>query len=303
MPRSLWSGSIVFGLVNAPVRIYSAIEEHKLHFNLLHRKDDSPIGYQKVCKKEDKPVPDKEIVKAYEVSKGKFVHLTDEDFEAARADGYRTIDIERFVPYEEIDPILFRHTYYLGPQEGSERVYALLRRALEHARLVAVATFVMRDREHLGCLRVREGLLTLEQMYFADEVRPVEEIGVPDAKVDKRELEMAERLIESFAGTFEPEEYRDRYRDALAKVIEAKRKGEEVHVAPAEEPEEPIDLMAALRASIEARKGGARRHEDSDGGLDGLSREELYERAKDADIPGRSQMSKEELVQALRQAA
>jgi len=302
MPRAIWSGTISFGLVSVPVRMYSAITEHTLHFHLVHVKDDGPIGYQKVCKREDKPVPDKEIVKAYEVSKGKFVHLADEDFEAARADGFRTIEIEEFVPYEEIDPILFRHSYYLGPQEGSERVYALLRRALEDAGLVAIATFVMRDREHLGCVRVREGLLTLEQMYFADEVRPVDEIGAPDVKVDKRELEMAARLIESFSGKFEPERYRDRYRDALAEVIDAKRKGKEVHVAPAEEREEPTDLMAALRASIDARKRG-RNGRRSDGRLDDLSREELYERAKDADIRGRSQMSKEELVEALRHAA
>src|SRR5919201_2695521 len=228
MLRAIWSGTISFGLVNVPVRMYSAITEHTLHFHLLHAKDDAPIGYRKVCKQEDKPVPDKEIVKAYEVSKGKLVHLTDEDFEAARADGFRTIEIQEFVRYDEIDPILFRHSYYLGPQEGSERVYALLRQAMEDARLVAVATFVMRERENLGCLRVREGLLTLEQMYFADEVRPVDEVGSPKVKVDKRELDMAARLIESFSGRFEPERYRDRYRDALARVIEAKQKGEEV---------------------------------------------------------------------------
>jgi DNA end-binding protein Ku len=299
VPRAIWSGTISFGLVNAPVRMFSAITEHTLHFHLLHAKDDGAIGYQKVCKLEDKPVPDDEIVKAFEVAKGEYVHVADEDFEAARADGYRTIEIQEFVPYDEIDPILFRHSYYLGPQEGSERVYALLRRAMEDAGLVAIATFVMRERENLGCLRVREGALTLEQMYFADEVRPAKEVGAPDVKVDRRELEMAARLIESFSGHFEPERYRDRYRDALAQIIEAKRKGEEVHVAPSEEPEEPVDLMEALRASIEARKG-SRRDGDS---LAALSREELYERAKEADIPGRSQMSKEELVDALRHAA
>jgi DNA end-binding protein Ku len=301
MPRAIWSGTISFGLVNVPVRMFSAIAEHTLHFHLLHVKDDGPIGYRKVCKLEDKPVPDKEIVKAFEVAKGEYVHVSDEDFEAARADGYRTIEIQEFVPYEEIDPILFRHTYYLGPQDGSEKVYALLRRAMEDAGLVAIATFVMRERENLGCLRVRDGVLTLEQMYFADEVRSVEDVGAPDAKVERRELEMAARLIESFTGRFEPDRYRDRYRDELAKIIEAKRKGEEVHVAPAAEPEEPVDLLEALRASIAARKGS--RDGASRDGLAGLSREELYERAKEADIPGRSQMSKEELVAALRHAA
>src|SRR6476620_4615440 len=176
MPRSLWSGSIVFGLVNAPVRIYSAIEEHKLHFNLLHTKDDSPIGYQKVCKKEDKPVPDDEIVKAFEYAKGKYVYMEDEDFEASRVEGYKTIEITDFVPYEDIDPIVFAKTYYVGPAEGAERVYVLLARAMEESALAGVAKFVMRDRQHLGALRVREGVITLEQLYFADEIRPVKKI-------------------------------------------------------------------------------------------------------------------------------
>jgi DNA end-binding protein Ku len=284
--------------------MFSAISEQTLHFHLLHVRDDGQIGYRKVCKLEDEPVPDDEIVKAYEVSKGRYVQLTDEDFEAARADGYRTIDIQEFVPYDEIDPILFRHSYYLGPQEGSERVYALLRRAMEDTALVAIATFVMREREHLGCVRVREGILTLEQMYFADEVRAVEEVGAPDVEVDRKELEMASRLIESFTGKFDPGRYHDRYREALLKVIDAKRNGKEVHVARAEEPEEPVDLLEALRASIEARKGGRGRRDGRDGGgLAELSREELYERAKQADIPGRSQMSKEELLDALQNAA
>src|SRR5207248_3446829 len=157
MPRSLWSGSITFGLVNAPVRIYSAIEEHKLHFRLLHTKDDSPIGYEKICKKEGKPVADDEIVKAFEYAKGKYVYMEDEDFEAARVEGARTIDIADFVPYEDIDPIFFAKTYYVGPEEGAERVYSLLAQAMEESGLAAVAKFVMRDRQHLGVLRVREG--------------------------------------------------------------------------------------------------------------------------------------------------
>jgi DNA end-binding protein Ku len=303
MPRAIWSGTISFGLVAVPVRMYSAVSEHTLHFHLLHVKDDGPIGYRKVCKVEDRPVPDDEIVKAYEVAKGEYVHVSDEDFEAARADGYRAIDIHDFVPYEEIDPIFFRHTYYLGPQDGAEKVYALLRQAMEDAGLAAITTFVMRDREHLGCLRVREHVLTLEQMYFADEIRPADEVGAPRAKVDKRELEMAARLIESFSGRFEPERYGDRYRDALMAVIDAKRKGKEIHVAAAEEPEEPVDLLEALRASIEARKGPRLSRDGEGEPLSGLSREELYERAKAAEIPGRSQMSKEELADALRNAA
>jgi DNA end-binding protein Ku len=268
MTRSLWSGSITFGLVNAPVRIYSAIAEHKLHFNLLHVKDDSPIGYEKVCKKEGKPVPDDEIVKAFEYAKGKYVYVEDEDFEAARVHGYKTIDITAFVPYEEIDPIFFAKTYYVGPEKGAERVYALLARAMDESGLAAVAKFVMRDQQHLGVLRVREGVITLEQLYFADEIRPVDELKPSKARVGKEELEMASRLIESFTAHWKPELYEDTYRDELMAVIEAKRKGKQVHAAAeVEEGEEPPDLMTALRESIErstkrrstAKRGRARR--------------------------------------------
>jgi DNA end-binding protein Ku len=301
-PRALWSGSISFGLVNVPVRLYSAIQDHTLHFHFVHEKDNSRIGYEKICKEEGKPVPDSEIVRAFEYEKGEYVYLTDEDFEAAKADGVHTIDIRDFVPYEQVDPILFRHSYYVGAQEGSERIYGLLRRAMEESGLAGIAKFVMRDRQYLGCLRVRDDMIQLEQMYFADEVRTVGEIRPDEVDVDKRELEMAKQLVDSFAGDFEPDRYRDTYRDTLCEIIEAKRKGEEVHVAAAEEPEPPTDLMAALRASIAAaqdRRSGSRA---GDGDLDDLSKNELYERAKDADIPGRSQMSREELLEALRAA-
>src|SRR5690349_10493242 len=156
-PRALWTGSITFGLVNVPVRLFSAVSEHKLHFRLVHEPDESPIGYQKICKLEGKPVPDKEIVKAFEYRKGELVHMDDEDFEAARVEGYRTIDITDFVPYEQIDPIFFAHTYFVGPQEGAEKVYSLLVRAMEDSELAAIAKFVMRDRQDLGAVRLREG--------------------------------------------------------------------------------------------------------------------------------------------------
>jgi DNA end-binding protein Ku len=260
-PRSLWSGSISFGLVNAPVRLYSAVAKHKLHFHFVHVKDDSPIGYEKVCKKEDKPVPDEEIVKAFEYRKGKYVYMEEEDFEAARVRGYKSIDIEAFVPYEEIDPIYFAKTYYVGPQEGGERVYALLARAMDESGLAAVARFVMRDQQHIGVLRIREGVITLEQLYFEDEIRPIGEIK-PDSsgRVKKEELELASRLIQSFTGQWQPGKYKDTYRDELMKVIEAKRKGKDVHTgAEVEEGEELPDLMTALRESIERSKGTSRR--------------------------------------------
>jgi DNA end-binding protein Ku len=272
MPRAIWSGTISFGLVSVPVRMFAAVSEHKLHFNLLHRKDESPIGYEKVCKLEEKAVPDSEIVKAYEIAKGEFVYVEDEDFEAARAEGGHAFDIEQFVPIEQIDPIYFEHSYYLAPQDGGEKVYALLVKAMDEAGLAAVGTFVMRDREYLGCLRIRDRVIALERMYFADEIRPPDDLRPSGARVNKQELEMAASLIDRFRGEFDPSHYKDTYTDRLLDVIRRKRKGEEVHAAPEVEPDEAPDLMEALRASLEAhaktapkRKAPARRKSSSSG--------------------------------------
>jgi DNA end-binding protein Ku len=311
-PRAIWTGAISFGLVNAPVRMYSAIAEHKLHFHWIHEKDESPIGYQKICKLEEKPVADDEVVKAFEFDPGEYVFMEDEDFEAARVEGYKTIEITDFVPYEQIDPIFFARTYYLGPQEGGEKVYSLLARAMEESGLAAVAKFVMRDRQNLGVLRVRDGVITLEQMYFADESRAIDEIKPQNGRVSKEELAMATQLIDNFTGDFEPKKYKDTYRDALCDIIRAKRAGKEVHRAPETEEAGPPDLLEALRASIAAansgasarsrRRSGSRRN-GGDGLLSGLSKSELEERARKAKIPGRSKMSKEELIEALSEAA
>jgi DNA end-binding protein Ku len=259
--RSVWSGAIAFGLVSVPVRLESAVEEHALHFNYVHEPDGGRIGYRKVCKAEDdKPVPDDEIVKAFEVEKGEWVYLSDEDFEAAELEAApRTIDIQAFVAGEEIDPVFFERSYLLTPQEGGEKVYALLARALAETGLVAVATFVMRERQHLACLRVREGVIQLERMHFADEIRPAKGLAPKGVRVGKEELAMAVELVRRFEGAFEPERFRDTYRDALCEVIRAKQRGETVAVAEEErEPEAPVDLLAALRESVEAA-GKARR--------------------------------------------
>jgi len=296
MPRAIWTGSISFGLVNVPVRLYSSISEHKLHFHLVHEPDQSPIGYQKVCKLEDKPVPDDEVVKAFEFEPGAYVLMEDEDFDAARAEGYQTIEITDFVPYEQVDPIYFARTYYLGPERGGEKVYSLLLRALEDSALAGISKFVMRDRQYLGALRVRDGVITLEQLYFADEIQPLDEIKPQKTKVSREELAMAEQLIDNFASDFKPEKYKDTYRDALCKIIRAKRAGKEVRRALETEEEAPSDLLEALRASIEAA-GGARRD------LSSLSKAELDERARKAKLPGRSKMSKDELIEALSEAA
>ena len=313
MPRSIWTGSISFGLVSVPVRIYSAVAEQSLHFHLIHEKDEGRIGYEKVCKKEDKPVADDEIVKGYEYAKGKFVYMTDEDFEAAKVEGFKTIDIHDFVHFEQIDPIYFRHTYYVGPQDGAEKVYALLMMAMDESGLAGITKFVMRDRQNLGCLRVRDGVLTLEQMYFADEIRPLTDIRPRKGKVEQRELEMALQLIDSFQGDFDAKKYKDTYRDALQHVIDAKRKGKQIHAAAeVDEDETPPDLMEALRQSISGATSGrakrgqraaiasksGRNAKGSD--LESKTKEELLRLAKRAKISGRSQMGKAELVKALR---
>lgn len=308
MPRAIWTGSIAFGLVNAPVRMYAAIDEHDLDLHLVHEKDGGRIGYLKVCKREEKPVPADEIVKALEVDDGELVYLTDEDFEAAQEEGYRAIEILDFVPHDQIDPIYFERSFYLGPQEGAEKVYALLVRAMERAGLAAIARYVFHDRQQLGCLRVRDGVITLEKMYFADEIRPHEKLAPTGVRVGARELEAALDLIGGIAGDFEPERYEDVYRERLLEIVKRKRKGEEVHRPRPEKPEEPTDLLAALRQSVQALKGGGKaasgssRSNGRNGGaaLADLTVDELRERARKRKVKGRSGMSKRELVEALR---
>jgi DNA end-binding protein Ku len=255
MPRALWSGSISFGLVNIPVRLLTAVHEHKLQFHMAHEPDSGPIGYQKICKLEDKPVPDDEIIRVYE-DRGELVEITDEDLESVQVKGVHTIELSDFVPYEEIDPTFFSHTYLVAPDKDAERPYALLAKAMESSGLAGVGTFVMRNREYLGVLRVRKGALTLEQMYFADEV-DAPETALPDKlpSVPKRELDMALSLVESLSGKWKPEKYADSYRAALEKVVRAKRQGKEVRRAPEPEEQAPPDLMEALRASLETRTG------------------------------------------------
>jgi DNA end-binding protein Ku len=239
--------------------MYPAIDEQDLSFHLVHVKDGSRIGYQKICKAEGEPVPEDEIVKAYDAGDGELVTMTDEDFEAAESEGYRAITLLDFVPYEQIDPIYFERTYYLGPDEGAEPVYALLARALGDSGLAAIGRYIFRDREQLGCLRVRDRVITLESMYFADEIREADGIAPKRLRVDEDQLAMARDLIERFTGEFDPGKYEDVYRQKLLDIVETKRKGKKVRHARLEEPEAPVDLMEALRQSLESA-GNGRRH-------------------------------------------
>jgi DNA end-binding protein Ku len=309
-PRPLWSGVIAFGLVTVPVRLFSAVHEHKLEFHLVHESDDGRIGYQKVCKLDGKPVDDDEIVKAFELAPRKLVHVTDEDFEAVQIEGQHTIDLQDFVPYDEIDPTFFAHTYLVGPGNGAEKTYALLVRAMAESGLAGIGKFVMRNRQYLGCLRVRGKTLTLEQLHFADEVDPPGGI-VPGRlpAVSKRELAMALDLIEGFAGKWQPTKYKDTYTAALRRVIKAKAAGKEIHRAPEVEPEELPDLFEALRESVaQLQRGGKRAvkrpaSSNGNGKLAGLSRKELEQHARKLAIEGRSKMTKEELAEAVARAA
>jgi len=303
MPRALWSGSVAFGLVNVPVKLYAAIDEHDLDLHLIHVKDGSRIGYVKVCKTEGEPVPDDEIQKGYE-SNGKIVLLEDEDFEAARGEGTTTIEILDFVPHDQIDPIYFERTYYAGPAEGAEKVYRLLVEAMEQAELSALVDFFFRDREQLACLRVRAGVLLLEKMYYADEIRPHEDVR-PDrrGKLDKKELDMALSLIDRFTGDFDPARYEDTYRERLLDVVRKKRRGEAIEAPEPEEADAPADLLTALRESVErAKRGGSRNGRKKGTSLDDLTVGELGERARKLGIEGRSKMSKRELVLAVEKA-
>jgi DNA end-binding protein Ku len=233
--------------------MYTAISEHNVHFHLLHAKNGGRIHYKKVSGAKEHEVPDDEIVKGYEVSEDEYVTLSDDELAAARIESDKVIEIHDFVPLDEIDPIVFERTYYLGPAEGAERVYTLLAAALESSKLVGIATFVFHDRDQLACLRVKDGALLLERMYFADEIRDGDGI-LPGRKpaVDKRQLKLAVDLIERMQGSFDHGKYADHYRDRLMAIIKKKRKGETIKAPDVEERKAPTDLMAALEASLEA---------------------------------------------------
>jgi|tagenome__1003787_1003787.scaffolds.fasta_scaffold20441937_2 DNA end-binding protein Ku len=262
MPRSIWKGSIGFGLVNVPVAMYAAVSENDLHFSLVHTKDSSPIGYEKVCKKEGKEVPSDEIAKGYELDNGKLVLLDDEDFEAARTDGYHAITVLDFVPSEQIDPIYFERTYFLGPQDdgAAAHVYQLLSDAMEESGLSAVCSYIFHNREHLGLLRVRDRMLVLERLYFEDEIRDPREIRPKRTRISAAERKMARQLIDQMAGDFNPGKYSDSYRDSLLDVIHRKAKGKTVERAEPEAGQDQApDLLDALKASLTERGGSSRR--------------------------------------------
>ncbi|HYC49602.1 MAG TPA: Ku protein [Gemmatimonadaceae bacterium] len=255
MPRSIWKGAISFGLVNIPVELHSAVSSSdRVSFRLLHKTDNSTIKYERVCAKEEKAVPWDEIVKGYEYSKGKFVILEDEDFRAAAVESSKTIDIQDFVKSEEIDPRYFESPYYLLPQKGGEKAYALLREAIRKTGMVGIGNVTMRSNSmHLVGIKVVEDALVMNIMRYADELVDTSSFTFPSAEnVRPAELQMAEQLVNTLADEFAPEKYTDVYKDNLMKIINDKMKGKQVTVEePAEpEPTNVIDLMARLQESL-----------------------------------------------------
>ncbi|HEX9823706.1 MAG TPA: Ku protein [Actinomycetota bacterium] len=256
MPRTMWKGAISFGLVSIPVKVYPATEEKTLRFNQLHDEDHGRIKYQRTCAKCGEQVEYEHIVRGYEYEKDRYVILTDEDLDQVPVESGRAIDIEQFVDVEEIDPIYYKKSYYLAPEETGLKAYHLLREALAEDGRVGIAKVSFRDKEHLSVVRLRDNALVLETMYWPDEIRATdfEELDKP-VKVRPQEVQMARSLIDNLTESWEPERYKDEYREALVGIVEKKVAGEEIEViASPEEAPKVVDLMEALKQSVENTK-------------------------------------------------
>jgi DNA end-binding protein Ku len=266
MPRAIWKGAVSFGMVSIPIKLYTATEEKDVSFHLLHKKDHARIKQQRYCPEDEQVVEWDELVRGYEIAPDQYVIMEPEDFEKVPVDSTHTIEITDFVPAEQIDPIYYQKTYYLEPERVGGKPFALLREVLNDSDLVAIAKVTLRQKEHLCTLRVHDGTIALETMFYADEIRASQDLDVPeDVKITDRELKMARSLVEMLKGDFEPEKYQDNYRDALLHLIEAKAEGQEIK-KPAPAVGKVTDLMEALRVSVEAAKreraSGGRVRED-----------------------------------------
>ena len=261
-PRAMWKGALTFGLVTVPVALHAATErKNELTFRLLHAKDESPIDYKRFCEKEGVDVPWREIVKGYELAKGRYVVVTDEDFDKARVKATQTFEIRDFVPADAIDDLYFDHPYYLAPAgPGAAKPYALLRDALDKSGRVGVGTIVLRQREHLASVAPSGEALVLTTMRWAYEIRSASGLGLPGrtATRDRRELDLALQLVDTLAGEWNPRRYTDTYHDVLMDVIRRKAAGKETRAPKAERPTKVRSLMSALEASLRERPPGAK---------------------------------------------
>lgn len=252
--RAMWSGAISFGMVNIPVKLFSATSAKDVSFNLIHAACGTRVQQKRWCPTDEVEVPWEEIVRGYEYAKGQYVTLTDEDFEQLPLPSKHTIDITGFVQSAEIDPVYYERSYYLEPDAKNEKAYALLLRALEEKSLTGIATITMRKKEQLCSIRSQEGTLMLETLFYPDEVQLEREVDLSKVKIDSRELDMAFALIDLLKKPFDPTEYKDQYREALAEMIDAKLEGKEVVTSPPPRDTKVIDLADALARSVAAAR-------------------------------------------------
>jgi DNA end-binding protein Ku len=261
MARSLWKGSISFGLVNIPIELHTAVRDHRPKFRMLHAPDKSPVKYERVCIKDGHAVAWQDLVKGYEYAKGHFVILTKDDFKAAAVEKTRTIDIIDFVQADAIDDRFFETPYYLTPSKGGEHAYVLLREAIRESGRIGIAKFILRDAQHLAAVEVIDNAIVLSVMRFADELADPKPLGFPAATgIRKPELDMAKALVNSLAAEWDPEKYTDEYLDNLMRIIKGKVKGKKVTLEPSETPRkgEVVDLMERLRRSLDQAGGKTR---------------------------------------------
>ncbi len=253
-PRAIWRGTISFGMVSIPVNLYTATESHDVRFHLLHKRDGVRLKNIRWCPKDEKAVPWDEVVRGFEYAKGRYVPISDEDLDHLPVKTVHTVDISDFVKIEEVDPIYYDKAYYLAPEEAGIKAFALLRQALQQTGRAAVAKVAIRDKESLSLVRPYQDVLSMETMFYANELRSTDDLAADGTKVSPKELQMAISLIENLSDSFDAERYQDEYQAALKQVIDAKVEGAPLPEAPAQLGQKVVDLMEALRASVEATK-------------------------------------------------
>jgi DNA end-binding protein Ku len=291
MPRAIWSGALTFGLVNVPVKLFTAVTQKEVRFHMLHEKDGARIRMKRFCSAEDREVPYEEIVKGYEVGKERYVRVSDEELAALSPKATRTIEIRDFVELAQIDPIFYESTYYLVPEKTAAKAYRLLLDAMRHTGKVAIASFVLRTRESLCCVRPIEDALAISTMSRADEIVPVSALELPHApEPAERELQMAEQLVQSLSAPFEPERYPDVHREHILALVEKKAAGETIEPPPPEHaPAEVVSLADALSASLAAarRRDGEAPAEREEAPARGARRHAAAAAARTARRPGK----------------
>lgn len=261
MPRSIWNGTITFGLIAVPIKVHSATESHTIHFHQVHAEDGARIKQKRICSQEGKEVPYEEVAMGYEVRRGEFVLLDQDEIDAAAGDRSHTIGLEQFVHRAEVDPVFYDRTYYLGAGGDGEDAYRLLHDALERSGRAGIGRWVFHNREYLVAVRPLDEVLILHTMRFVDELVALDKLDIPapSRKPTSRELDMAEQLVDSLHKKFRPTAFKDSYRDRVADLVARKAKGEEIELPEYEEPEAPDDLAAALEASLGNGRRKARR--------------------------------------------